>query len=378
MERTGWMLVGLAALGVAALVHAEDKAMLVYFGTYTGSGSKGIYAYRFDPASGALTDTGQTAMVASPSFLALDPRGRWLYAANEDWSQKVGQVTAFVIDRASGALTKLNQVSAQGRGPCYVSVDATAKAVLVANYGSAHIALLPLGDDGRLGEATCVLQHVGSSVNQGRQREAHAHSIFPDPTNRWAFCCDLGTDKVNVYGLDLAAGKLVPAPTPFVKVKPGAGPRHFAFAPDGRRGYLINELDSTITAFAYDAAAGTLSELQTVPTLPAGFGGKSTCADIHLAPDGRFLYGSNRGHDSLAIYAVEAASGRLTLVGHEPSRGKTPRNFAIDPSGRWLLAANQDSNNVVVFRLDPASGKLTAVGEPVTIPKPVCVRFLVP
>lgn len=374
MTRTAAVLLALTGL----LTSAEAKDMFVYFGTYTGgnTGSKGIYVFRFDPATGALTDTGQSTLTPSPSYLALAPSGRFLYAANEDWSKPKGSLTAFAINPATGGLTELGGTSSLGGGPCFLTVDATAKAVLATNYGSGSLVVAPLEADGRVGASTDFVQFHGSSVNKQRQKEPHAHSVNLSPDNRFVFACDLGTDKIMVYRLDAANAKLTPADPPFASVAPGSGPRHFCFAPSGKFAWLINEMSNTLTGFSYDAETGRLTELQTVPTLPAGWTGHSTTAHVAVTPDGRFLYGSNRGHDSLVCYSVDAASGRLTYVGHQLSGGKTPRNFAIDPTGGWLLAAHQDSGNVVVFKLDRTTGKLTPTGTEVKVPKAVCVKFL--
>jgi 6-phosphogluconolactonase len=248
--------------------------------------------------------------------------------------------------------------------------------VLVANYGSGSIAALPLRADGTLGEATAFAQHTGASVNQQRQEGPHAHWIDGDAANRFAFVCDLGLDQVLVYRLDAARGKLSAHDPAFASVKPGAGPRHLAFHPTGRFAYVINEMGNSVTAFAYDGERGTLTELETVPTLPAEFNGRNTTAEIEAHPSGRFLYGSNRGHNSIAVFAIASGTGRLTLVEHISTSGKTPRNFAIDPTGRWLLAANQDSDNVVVFAVDATSGRLAATGQSVEVGKPVCVKFV--
>jgi 6-phosphogluconolactonase len=291
---------------------------------------------------------------------------------------KGGAVSAFSIDAATGKLTLLNQKSSRGPGPCHVTVDRLGKNALVANYGGGSVACLPIGEDGRLGDATAFIQHKGSSVNPQRQREPHAHSINLDAANRFAFVADLGLDKVLVYRFDPSAGTLEPNDPPAAVIASGSGPRHFAFHPSGRFAYVINELNSTVTAFAYDAERGTLQTLQTVTTLPEGFDGKSFPAEVQVHPSGKFLYGSNRGHDSIACFAIDAATGRLTPIGHEPTQGKNPRNFGIDPTGAYLLAANQDGDNVVAFRIDPATGKLSPTGQSIRVPMPVCVKFMLP
>ncbi len=350
---------------------------LVYVGTYTHKGtSEGIYIYRLDIATGVLTPVGVAGGAQNPSFLALDPQRRYLYAVNETMEfdgQSGGGITAFAVDAQSGALTFINSQPTHGGAPCHVSVDQSGRFVYAANYMGGNAAAFPVRAGGGLAPASSVVQHSGSSVNPRRQEGPHAHSITLDPTNRFAFVADLGLDKVMVYQLDLEGGTLPPHTPPWVEVKAGAGPRHMAFYPDGRYAYLITEMGNTIVAFVYDAAQGTLDALQTVPALPADFTGRSTCADIHVAPSGKFLYGSNRGHDSLVIYTIDAETGRLTYAGHAPTLGKTPRNFAIDPTGTYLFAAHQDSDSVVAFRIDSETGQLAPTGQVLDVPMPVCI-----
>jgi 6-phosphogluconolactonase len=290
--------------------------------------------------------------------------------------KKSGAVSAFAVERATGRLTPLNQQPSAGAGPCHLVVDRAGKNVLVANYGGGSAAVLPIRADGSLAPSSTSIHHTGSSVNPQRQKEPHAHSINLDPANRHAFVADLGLDKVMVYDFDAARGRIAPNDPPHAAVKPGAGPRHFAFHPSGRWAYVINELDSTVTAFAYDSARGALRETQTLSTLPPDFTGRSYTAEVQAHPSGKFLYGSNRGHDSIAVFAVNERSGKLTFVECVSTRGKTPRNFGLDPSGRWLLAANQGSDTIAVFRINPATGRLQPAGEPVPAPVPVCVKFL--
>ena len=347
----------------------------VYVGTYTGRGSKGIYAFEFNLQTGEASQPRLVAETPNPSFLAIHPSLRFLYAVNEIWGgNKEGTVSAFVI-QPDGGLQFLNQQPSKGVGPCHLTVDKTGKFVLVANYGSGSVAVLPILPDGRLGEATCAIQHEGKSVNPQRQEGPHAHSVNLDPANKFAIVADLGIDKLLVYQFDAAKGTLKPNDPPFVATAPGAGPRHVAFHPNGKFVYAINELNSTVTAYRYDAVKGTLTEIQTVSTLPQGFTGTNTTAEVQVHPSGRFLYGSNRGHDSIAIFAIDG-EGKLTFVGHQPTQGKTPRNFGIDSTGTYLLAANQDSDNLVVFRIDPQTGKLEPTGLTLEIPTPVCVKFL--
>jgi len=348
---------------------------LVFVGTYAKAGTPGIYQFALDAKTGKLEPLGSTDAGGNPTFLAIHPNGQFLYAANETGNAKQGgEVSAYAIDRKSGLLKPLNRASSVGAGPCHLVTDAAGKHVLLANYGGGSVAVVAIKPDGTLGEGTAFVQHEGSSVTS-RQKGPHAHSINLDPANRFAIAADLGLDKLLVYRFDTQSGKLAPHDPPAAKVAPGAGPRHFTFHPNGKLAYVINELDSTVTAFRYDAEKGTLTEFQTITTLPADFSGNTTTAEVVIHPNGKFLYGSNRGHDSLAIYAIDE-DGRLTLVGHESTGGKTPRNFAIEPSGKFLLAANQGTNNILVFQIDPATGKLKRTGTEVEVPAPVCVRFL--
>ncbi len=351
---------------------------LLFVGTYTTSRDDGIHVFRLDGRSGALRFVSMTPGVSNPSFLAIHPRRPFLYAVNEDNESSfgpVGSVSAFSIDDDSGRLTRIDRRSTHGAGPCHLSVDAEGRFVLAANYLSGSLAVLPIRSDGSLEEATCVVRHEGSGPNEKRQRGPHAHSIVPDPDGRRFFAPDLGTDSVMVYRLDSGRGKLAPAEFPRARLRAGSGPRHVTFSPDGRHAYVINELDSTITAFAHDASSGALSEVGTVSAVPDGYDGRSSGADIHAAPSGRFLYGSIRHHDSIAIFEIDSGTGALRRVVHEPSGGRKPRNFVIDPTGAFLLAANQDSDLVVSFRIDQSAGRLTPTGEAAQVPRPVCLKF---
>ena len=285
-------------------------------------------------------------------------------------------MSAFAIDRATGKLTFLNEVSSRGREPCHVSLDKTGKFVMAANYTGGSVAVFPVLADGRLGEPSAFVQHHGSSVNPERQEGPHAHSIGPSPDNRFVLAADLGLDRLLAYQFDPTQGLLKPNDPPFATVKPGAGPRHFAFHPGGRFVYTINEMGSSIAAFSYDAARGSLREIETVSTLPKDFAGASDTAEIEAHPGGKFLYGSNRGHDSIAVFAIDDKKGTLTPVEYVPTEGKTPRSFAIDPTGSYLVVANQDSDNLVVFRIDARTGRLTPGGKVSDVPSPVCVTFV--
>jgi 6-phosphogluconolactonase len=351
----------------------------VYVGTYTNKGSKGIYKLDLDASTGMLSKPELAGEVASPSFLTVHPGRQFLYAVGETGDfggKKAGAVNAFAIDQKSGKLTLLNQQSSGGPGPCHITIDQKGKYVLVANYGGGSACVLPVGEDGKLGEATDFVQHKGSSVNKKRQEAPHAHSINLDPANRFAFVADLGLDQVLVYKFDSARGKLTPNEPSFVAVAPGAGPRHFAFHPSGKYAYVINELENTITALTYDTQSGVLQKLQTVTTLPKDFQGTSHTAEVQVHPSGRFVYGSNRGHDSIAIFSVDANTGELTPVGHLASGIKTPRNFGMDPMGRFLIVANQAGNSLLVCRIDLKTGELKPTGQGVEVPTPVCVKVI--
>jgi len=363
---------------LAAKPPAKGK-LLLYIGTYTGQYSKGIYGYRFDAGSGRLSPLGLVAETTNPSYLAIHPSRRFLFAVNEVddlEGHKVGSVSAFAIDAKTGKLTLLNTVSSRGADPCYVAVDKTGKYLLAANYGGGNVAAFPVGDDGRLGEASAFIQHAGHGTNPERQEGPHAHSINLSPDNRFAVAADLGLDQLLVYRFDATKGSLAANDPPFAKLHPGAGPRHFDFHPRGKFAYAICEMGSTVTAFAYDAAGGVLKELQTISTLPKDYSGSNDDADIHVHPSGKFLYGSNRGHDSIVVFAIDPAQGTLTPVEHVPTQGKTPRNFGIDPTGSYLFAANQNSDNIVVFRIDAKTGRLTPTGQTIEVPSPVCVKFV--
>ena len=366
------------------------NGMLVYVGTYTepirfGTGrilrgkGEGIYVYRMDQSSGAMAWVSKTTGITNPSYLAFDPTRRFLYAVNElkTYENKpTGTISAFAIDQKTGRLQFLNKRLTHGTDPCHVLVDKKRKYVFVANFMSGSICVLPVLEDGSLGEASDFIQHQGSGIDPVRQQGPHAHAVTLDDAGRFAFVPDLGLDKVMAYKFDPKRGMLEPNEVPWVKMKPGAGPRHVAFHRSGKFAFLINELDSTVASLSYDGRKGTFKVLQIVSTLPEGYQGESTCADVQVSPAGAFVYGSNRGHDSIVVYRINQRTGRLTYVGHQLTLGKTPRSFGIDPSGRFLLAANQDSDSVVTFRIGPRSGKLLPTGHAMQVPTPVCVKFL--
>jgi 6-phosphogluconolactonase len=352
---------------------------LVYVGTYTGKGSEGIYAYRFDPATGETKSIGLIAATDNPSFLAVDPKGRFLYAVNElDTFRKepTGAISVFAIDRGSGKLKLLQQVSSLGAGPAHVSLDKSARYLMVANYNGGNVAVFPIGNDGRLGRHSAFVQDVGSSVNPERQAGPHAHAIQVTNDNRFVIAADLGLDKLLVYRFDANTGSLTPGSPKFVEVDPGAGPRHIAFAPSGKFVYVVNEMASTVTVFAYKPGPGTLHRIQTIPTLPKNFAGKNTAAEIVVDAKGRFLYVSNRGNDSIAVFIINPDNGNLESLEWVPSGGKTPRNFNIDPTGNWLFAANQESNNIRLFQIDQRSGRLIPTSRSLKVVSPVCISII--
>ena len=351
---------------------------LVYIGTYTRQDSKGIYVYRFQPATGKLTPIGLAGETENPSFLALHPNHRFLYAVNEISNyegQSAGSVSSFSINVKTGMLTSLNKTTTRGTIPAHLVVDKTGKSLVVANYGSGSVAAFPLNADGSVGAASAFVQHTGSSTGP-RQRGPHAHAVGLSPDNRFVFVPDLGLDQVLSYRLDPAKGTLTPNDPPFTKVTQGSGPRHFVFHPNGRFAYTLSEMGSLVTVLAYDHAGGTLKNLQTISALPKDFSGTNNSAELEVHPNGRFLYASNRGHDSIAVFAIDPRANTLKLVEHVPTQGKMPRNFAIDPTGAYLLAANQNTNNIVLFRIDHKTGRLTPTGDDLKTPSPVCLIFL--
>lgn len=360
----------------------KSKEMLVYIGTYSSgkSNSEGVYIYKLNLASGKLKPYKTVKNVVEPAFLTIDKNRKYLYSVNETEEyegKQSGAVSAFAINQKTGDLEFLNKQPSLGGAPCYVSVSENGKFVLVANYLGGNVSVFPVEKDGKLGVSIDLVQHSGSGANKERQETAHAHSIMLDKNNRFAFANDLGIDKVMIYQFDERLGKLKPnAAQAFYQTKVGAGPRHLAFHPNGKFAFVINELNMTISSLAYDAKQGTLKEIQIVPTLPADFSGANICADIHVSPNGKFLYGSNRGHDSIVSYKIDEKTGKLEIIGHVSTGGKTPRNFAIDPTGKLLLAANQNSDSILVFRIDEKSGKLSATGNMAQVPTPVCLKLI--
>jgi 6-phosphogluconolactonase len=361
-----------------AIADTKDGPMWVFVGTYTGKKSQGIYRVEFDPATGKLDTPQLAAEVTNPSFLAVHPSRKHLFCVcevNDLKGKRGGGVSSFTLDAKTGELKLINQQSSVGAGPCYIACDKQGKNVLIANYDGGSLAVLPVAADGKLGEATAFVQHTGSSVVKSRQEAPHAHSINLDAANKFAVAADLGLDKLLVYRFDPAAGKITPNEPPALELAPGAGPRHFAFHPNGKWAYTNGELDSTVTALAYDAEKGTFTKLNTVTTLPGPHKGNST-AETVVHPNGKFVYVSNRVHNSIAGFAVNESTGELKAIGHQGEAIKTPRNFNIDPTGRWMVVANQDSDSLIVYGVNPDTGRLRPIGQSVEVGGPVCVKFV--
>lgn len=368
MEKLIMMATLLATQALAA------QSIDVYFGTFKKADfPEGIYHAVLDLKTGSLSSPELAGAAANPGFIEIHPNAKFLYAVTKD---NPGAVGAYAIEPETKKLKLLNKSSSGGKGPCHLSISADGRVLLVANYGSGSVASIPINADGSLAAPASAMQHIGSSVNPQRQKEPHAHSINLSPDNRFAYVADLGLDKIMIYKLDSKSGRLLPNDPPEIKIKPGAGPRHFSFGPNGKFAYLINELDETIVAFAHDSKSGKLSEIQTISTLPEGFAGASYCAEVRVHPGGKFLYGSNRGHDSIVIYQINPEKGTLTLLGFQNSGIKNPRNFNIDPTGQFCIVANQDADTVIVFRINQGTGLLEPTGQAIKIGKPVCVRFL--
>jgi len=359
---------------------AQGSSYLVYVGTYTDTGSEGIYVYRYDAESGRIEPLGVAAKAVNPSFLVVHPSRRIVYAVNETVTYEgkpTGAVSAFSIAPGSGELTLLNRVESRGADPCYVSLDRTGKYVLVANYTGGSVASFPILDDGRLGDAASFVQHQGGKgADPQRQDGPHAHSIDLSPDNRHAIVADLGLDQLLIYNFDANSGALSAGIPPYTKVSRGAGPRHLTFHPSGTFAYAVNELHSTVSTFGYDAGSGTLEHLQTVSMLPARYVGRKEAAEIHVHPSGRFLYASNRGHDSIAVFKIDRKKGTLTKIQRIHTGGKEPRFFGFDPTGVRLFAANQNSNSIIVFNVDTATGRLTATSQRIDVPSPVAISFV--
>ncbi len=353
-----------------------------YIGGYTRNHEPGIYLCQVEPSTGALTLRPAVAQAANPSFLVVHSSRQYLYAVNETMTfqdQPGGAVSAFAINEQDGSLNLLNQQPSFGGAPCHIVMDRSERFVLVANYMGGNLAVYPIRPDGSLDAASDMVQHHGRGADPRRQERPHAHSITIAPDNRFALAADLGLDRIMIYRLDLESGKLIAHDPPYTALHPGAGPRHLAFHPNGHLVYAVNELDSTLTVFAYDPGQGTMREIQTLSTLPADWQGSGTSnsgADVHVHPSGRFVYSSNRGHDSIAVFAVDQTTGQLTAAGHTSTQGRTPRNFAVHPDGALLLAANQDSHTVVAFHIHPETGQLAPTSHAANVPMPVCMTWM--
>jgi 6-phosphogluconolactonase len=376
----GLVIAQARADGSVPAVGSSPQSYFVYIGTFTTKQSKGIYLMRMDATSGSLSKPELVAEAPSPAFLALAPNHHFLYSVNEvdklDGKPQ-GGVSAFSIDATSGKLTFLNRQFSAGGGPTHISLDRDGKNALVANYGTGSVAVLPIGADGKLAPVSSSDQHAGTGADPQRQKGPHAHCINVDPDNRYALSCDLGLDKIFVYRFDPAKGAITPNDPPAGTVAPTSGPRHLAFHPNGKRLYVVNEMACTVTGFNYDADKGTMTEFQSITTLPEGFKGNKSTAAIAVHPSGKFLYASNRGAaNSIASYKIDPETGKLTLISITSTQGRAPRDFSLDPTGNWLVAANQDTNNVVVFRIDAETGELKPTGTNIEVPSPVCVTFL--
>lgn len=372
-------LVGIFSL---MTLHAQSQKPkeIIYVGTYSVRGSKGIYVYQFDRAKGKLNPIQMVETPASPTFLAIHPSGKFLYSVNRgaiDEMKNSGSVSAFSIDQKTGKLTLLNQRPSYGTDPCHISIDNSGKWAFISNYTEGNFIVLPIFDDGLLGSSADSRKHMGSSVNPDRQKKPFVHSAIVSADNRFVLVADLGTDKIHNYKLNASNGRIDDAKQPFIAVKPGCGPRHMEFHPNGSYLYIAEELTSTVGVFSYDKASGALTvKADSIPSLPADFRGKNTAADVHVHPNGKYLYMSNRGHNSLAMYSIDK-DGMIKLIGQQDTKGKTPRNFMIDLKGEFIMVGHQDTDNIMIFKIDPKTGKLRFTGNQANVPSPVCLKMLV-
>ncbi|HCO24732.1 MAG: 6-phosphogluconolactonase [Gimesia sp.] len=376
-EQVFFLLPVVAGIALSNATPTAAEEPLVFISAFAPGEKGAIHAYKMNPQTGELKLVERTSDVEHPFFLAVSPDNKFLYSihAPGKFSGKNNEfVSAFALEGRTGKLKLLNRQSSLGTASCYLDIDKSGKAVVVANYTTGSVASLPVKEDGSLGESETFIQHTGSSVNPQRQKEPHAHCSVISPDQKFVFAADLGLDKILAYQLDSETAKLTPAEQPFVRTIPGAGPRHLTFHPDGKQLYVINELKNSITEFDYNPESGMLIEGQTISTLPKDFSGTSHCADLKFTPDGRFLYGTNRGHDSIAAYQVDD-QGKLTLLEIEPSLGKGPQNLAVTADGKYLICANMPGNNVVVFKIDDKTGKLSPAGDPIEIPSPSCIMI---
>ena len=356
----------------------DEGGYWVYVGTYTRNTSEGVYGFRFNPSTGDLTSLGLMANIPSPSFVAGHPNGRFLYTSNErEYEEVMGNlVSTFSIDPQTGALTLLKRTSSEGNGPAHVVVDPTGQALIVSNYRGGNVAVLPILPDGTLGNATSVDQHYGQGANPTRQDSPHAHGSAISPDNRWVLTAEHGIDQVMAYRFDAGEGTLIPTDPPSLRVAPGRAPRHVVFHPNGRTAYVVNELIPSLTVLEVSSDDGTLRELQTVPTMPDEFSGDNSGAEVVVDSKGTFVYVSNRGPDTVTVFAIDQATGTVSAVQHVPTGGETPRNIALDPTGAFLFAGNQASNNLAVFRVDATTGRLTSTGQVLDVPEPTAIVFV--
>jgi len=355
---------------------ADEHYMIV--GTYTSGKSEGIYVYKFNSKTGEFNHVSTAKNVSNPSYLTVSPDEKFVYAVNENHAKEKfgGMVSSFSFNKKEGTLTPINQKPSEGNDPCYISVDKTGKWAVIANYSSGTASVLPVKKDGSLDSAVSFIQHEGSGVNSDRQEGPHAHSAVLSKDNNYAFICDLGLDKIMIYSFNNKTGKLTPASTPYVETEPGAGPRHFDFHPNNKFAYLIEELTGSISAYAYKGN-GQLDLIQNISALPPEYTGSVGSADIHVSPDGKFLYASNRGEsNTIAIFKINPQSGELMLAGHQSTMGKTPRNFNFDPSGNFLLVANQNSDDIIIFKRDKQTGLLSDTGKKIEVGNPVCIKWV--
>jgi 6-phosphogluconolactonase len=374
--KTRSVLLGFFMVVLTGVLSAQSS-YFVYVASQTPDASKGIYAYRFSPKTGRLTSIGRVAELAGASFLATDPHHRVLYVASEagETPGSSGFLSSYAIDRGSGALKLLNKAEMAG-GPCHLSVDKTGTILFVANYGNGTVASFALNADGSIGKQTGFDQHTGKGPNPQRQEGPHAHAAVLSPDSRFLFVPDLGLDQIKIYRVDPAKATFTPNNPSFASVNPGLGPRHLVFAPGGKFAYVVCEMGSSVVAFAYDPGKGSLTPVQTISTLPADFKGIDSSAEVDISPSGRFLYASNRGNDSITVFAVDPNGGTLTKLSVVPTQGKVPRNFALDPTGKYLLAANQKSNTLVAFAVDQTTGLPRPTGQVLDVEEPLCVLFV--
>lgn len=386
MKRRQVLEAGLGAAGVhlsasrsMAAKGSRMSKFWVFVGTNTVRGSEGIYRFSFDTETGQAGPVELAATTENPTWISPDPSFRFLYGVNAIGNYQggtTGAVSGFALDRGSGKLSFINQASSGGAGPCHLTIDSRTRALLVANYGGGSVASLSIDSQGKLSGPVSRFQHAGGSVNPSRQEGPHAHSINLDAAEKFAFAADLGLDRILIYEFDANSATLRPHQPAFASTAPGAGPRHFAFHPSGKFAYVINELDSTITAFSYDASRGALEEIQVIPTLPMGYTDQNYPAEVQVHASGRFVFGSNRGHDSIAIYRVDTETGRLSVVDHQHTSGRWPRNFGQAPGGKWMIAGNNNTDNILIYHLDDASGRLKATGQTLACPAPICFKFV--